>query len=471
MKFSIAVHYCLCEFGVKLLKEKTFAHMLCDYGCFRINKGARNILTNLIKDEFLYKIVRMKLAEYQVEVKKFISNTGFDEQITTDIVKIIRRVYRNILQDGKYIKKIIPNIDRSKLVKDEFGFMYTPDYKILCDYDDKMDYKEHQIHSIKEGCLMIIEPGLRNCFCDRLELPPSVRRIIGDSMPSDIATPITNCEVICMSPFFVYENGLLMTADKRKLIKCFSRSALVELPKEIVWIDKDAFPVVDTWNEYGYYPPYILTLKNYDYKNQIRFDGTHIISSGYLNNYLKSMKESYKTMYVGNIFIDIYGVIYSQDKKILLCYPKELDHRCYAIIDECEIISSNAFVYHADLPCCCLEDIGWELDKIEIEDSNKATEVCNNTNIVEKESSPLFENSLFNENSGIQENMEGNSLEVLRLPSHLKEIQWNALTGLTCLKSLVIDKSNKDRNINILVDYDKNDDNVHVLRHVSLQFE
>ncbi len=67
--------------------------------------------------------------------------------------------------------------------------MYTPDYKILCDYDDKMDYKEHQIHSIKEGCLMIIEPGLRNCFCDRLELPPSVRRIIGDSMPSDIATP------------------------------------------------------------------------------------------------------------------------------------------------------------------------------------------------------------------------------------------------------------------------------------------
>lgn len=48
-------------------------------------------------------------------------------------------------------------------------------------------------------------------------------------------------EIICRSPFFVYENGLLMTADRKELIACLTSKKYISVPSTIRVIRDDAF--------------------------------------------------------------------------------------------------------------------------------------------------------------------------------------------------------------------------------------
>lgn len=48
-------------------------------------------------------------------------------------------------------------------------------------------------------------------------------------------------EIICKSPYFVYENGLLMTADRKELIACLICKKYISIPSTIEVIKDDAF--------------------------------------------------------------------------------------------------------------------------------------------------------------------------------------------------------------------------------------
>lgn len=43
------------------------------------------------------------------------------------------------------------------------------------------------------------------------------------------------------------------------------------------------------------------------------------------------------------VLIDNYGVIYTEDKHVLIRYPSSLPHKCYSIASECVKIGDYAF--------------------------------------------------------------------------------------------------------------------------------
>lgn len=140
------------------------------------------------------------------------------------------------------------------------GLMYSNDgYELINITQSRGTY------SFPEGIRSI---DLKNCLslkCTwRIELPSTLERI-------GVLTPLWNCrEVICHSPHFTFDNGVLYNADKTELIQVFERAIesddfiadtvvkirdyafmccdnieSIELPKSVREIGRSAFYAMD----------------------------------------------------------------------------------------------------------------------------------------------------------------------------------------------------------------------------------
>ena len=184
-------------------------------------------------------------------------------------------------------------------------------------------------------------------------------------------------------------DDFLLTKDKHRLISCLAHDKfIVTIPSEIRSIDEYAFFDKYSWRYDE--PPYFIRFQN-DIKNHFRSDyaklivPNDIIMQSFMN---KGFEE--ENIIVGNVFIDDYGVIYSEDKTKLLCFPKELEITEYHILEGCEEIICDGFNYLPDP-----DDDG-------------------NVSII------------------------GNKLKILHIPSTLKKVGENALEGCIYLKTFVV---------------------------------
>uniref|UniRef100_UPI0025B74176 leucine-rich repeat protein n=1 Tax=uncultured Duncaniella sp. TaxID=2768039 RepID=UPI0025B74176 len=237
--------------------------------------------------------------------------------------------------------------------------------------------------------MVFLIPNSRNVFheayLEKVIIPETVQVIGEDSLPA--------CDIELRSPYFTIEDGILMTSDKKRIIRKLKyERAIYNIPEEVCHIDKNAF----SW--YGEVAaPYFFRVPNPYINHFDTISAKLIISNAIAKTQLQKSGFSEEDIIVGNVFEDKMGVVYSADKKTLLCYPRELPYSVYEILSECENIAQFAFVGYED---------------------------------------PDDDGSVF---------LYGNSLKALMLPKHLKNIGSYSLTGLYYLKVIILNRNEENR--------------------------
>lgn len=434
MKPSAAFFYSILRFGTKIMKDPKLANILCDFGLFKTNVGYKHILIKLIEDNFLYDLtIRNSKEQCLQNIQRYAIKTGYNEKWILQLVQDFRRTLRLIYTIKKLRDTAAKEIDEiANVTVDEYGFSYTQDFRVLL-YDEEVHPENVKI---KDGCMVIAEDALAQPFSS-ITIPKSVMYICKGALPID------PCTIINESPYFVFKDGLLLTSDKRRLLRCYNRSTIVNIPKEVVFFDDHAFPTHEFdahgISYYGWESPYFLRISSNRINKFHYYEGKCIVPNEIMKEELLNRKLIPENTIVGDVYIDEYGVIYSEDLTTLLCFPKEIKLKDYRIIDNCVRIEDDAFAFMEGTPSC-IEDI------YEDENGNK---------IVPSSSSFI----------------EGNSIEILRFPSNLKSLGVCALHGLVNLKTIILDKENAPFVIKLLVEYSNEWETEGWLNKISFYFE
>jgi hypothetical protein len=261
----------------------------------------------------------------------------------------------------------------------------------------KEDTKNEQL-SIKEGTKGIASNAFVNRYLriNSVIFPKSIL-FIGDN-------PFEGyfCNVTSYSNSYIVENNLLLTKDKSRLIACLSRDFIVKIPKETIYIDTYAFYNACAW-AYDT-PPYLICINN-EIMNDFYYGyAKFIVPNDNIKQNLIRKGAKNSNIIVGDVFIDEYGAFYSKDKTKLICYPCELKHKEYHIIEGCKTIMEDAFNYEQDA-----DDDGYYI--------------------------------------------YGNSIDVIHFPESLETIEKNGLQGCSHLKAIKYPKQRELFIKNLLQSY------------------
>lgn len=286
------------------------------------------------------------------------------------------------------LQKALDEIDyyRTSVTEDDLKKSYCEDGCVYS-YDGKRLLKYEGPHG---DIIVDIRPVITICdnvfheaYLEKVIIPETVQVIGEDSLPM--------CDLELRSPYFTIEDGILMTSDKKRIIRKLKyERAIYNIPKEVCCIDKNAF----SW--YGEVAaPYFFRVSNPYINHFDTISAKLIVPNAIARTQLQKNGFSEEDIFVGDVFEDKMGVVYSADKKTLLCYARELPYSVYEILSECENIAQFAFVGYED---------------------------------------PDDDGSVF---------LYGNSLKALMLPKHLKNIESYSLTGLYYLKVIILNREDE----------------------------
>ena len=199
----------------------------------------------------------------------------------------------------------------------------------------------------------------------------------------------------------IIENGLLLTNNKKQLIKLIDHSNIVvTIPRETRYVKDNAFILAS-----DDYKPHFIRILN-DKISYFPTSARILVPNDSVKESLVKNGFYEEQIVVGDIFIDEYGVAYSADKTTLILYPHYLEHTAYQINEECNSIEECAFPVIGD---CDPDD--------------------------------LFVS------------FSGNSLETLYIPSTLKKVGKSAFDGCMELKTVIIPKGTRDQFEKLLPDF------------------
>lgn len=150
---------------------------------------------------------------------------------------------------------------------------------------------------------------------------------------------------------FSYEDGFLFDAKREKLITCNNLNRKIVIPDGTRYIQRDSFASTP---DYLVLPSSIsdksisealgLDAKFVQLPQGRKVDDTlEIIEKEEGDIRCSQYYISAKLFGDTPVYIDNYGVVYSEDKKTLLKYSSDIDLKSYSILSECESISDNAF--------------------------------------------------------------------------------------------------------------------------------
>lgn len=136
---------------------------------------------------------------------------------------------------------------------------------------------------------------------------------------------------------FIIKADCLYSEDFKELIYSWSKNSTIEIEEGVTDVYKDAF----------LYTPIALILPN-----SFNEDNLRNVSFAPILVVPKHFKE--RNGYEGSkilhdkVFVDSEGVIYSEDKKSLILFPRDLTLETYSVIKECEIIKEHSFEEEVD---------------------------------------------------------------------------------------------------------------------------
>lgn len=272
--------------------------------------------------------------------------------------------------------------------KDEFGATYSSNGLKLIEFDGFSYGYDQKIFKPRPECITICDNAFRYSLDDcKIIIPESVLSIGVNALPK--------CAIENHSSHFLAQNGTLFSKDKTRLLNIFSyESSLYEVPMETRMIGDGAIPSEAA--------PYFVKIQNMDIHLDPS-DSVIIVETEDQKQQLieKGVRED--RIFIGNVFLDSHDVLYTDDNKTLLCFPRESHLRSYEILENCENIADNAF---PNIPSP--DDDGW-MDYI------------------------------------------GNDLLMITFPKKLKSIADYALLGMTDLKVARYNKADEE-NVFMLLD-------------------
>ena len=296
-------------------------------------------------------------------VDQFIYKTGFEKAKIEYLIDILIDCYSNFLD---YFKKTSCTVEDYKFGQwiDDCLYSYNKEKLLKC----RLSWGgEGSIVNVLEGTKIICDGAFINVEIDKIIIPSSVKYIGRNAFPK--------CNhVKCYSQYFVVENGVFYTYDHKRIVKNISNtSCIFDIQDSVEFIDWNAFYGERVW-AYDY-PPYFfrisskklkpfylayarLLVQSKDIKDSLMrndllldwMDQLPTKEKKQKNSKLRSTKIGFNEsrFICDNVYVDEFGVVYSGNKKRLLCYPKELKLKTYELLSECEIIEDNAFNYSLD---------------------------------------------------------------------------------------------------------------------------
>lgn len=444
MNLQIALHYIFLKYSTSVLKDSNnLINCLNHFGVFEAMPFAKLILEYLTSNESLLYIFLLTKEQREEYLENFISKTGFDEQKVRDIFHILRAAVRAYHTDKEIVKSLELEGDKIPDIITIGDCRYAKKGKILISCSNTLPYIE-----ISSECIAIHYDAFSQISnCELIIIPETVKYIgVNAIWPDDV-------NLANHSPYFVLEDGLFMTSDKQRLLKCISTSNILNIPPTLTHIDDVAFPTLShlSWGsrEFGNpKPPYFLRILG-DHIPTINFPETYFIATKETNNKLLLNAGIDKSRIINqDVFVDSFGAIYTIDKKTLLCYPKELPYTSYSILDGCEAMANCAFNFFASI------EVGEEPDYEDLDFAERRE-----TDIIKSSLLPPTKlNTTFDCNEYVVIH-EGNNIRSLRIPNSMRQIGVDALLGLSNLTEIILEKDNSDSIIQLLSEYNqKNSD-------------
>ena len=317
---------------------------------------------------------------------------------------------------------------------DELGVMYSQDRKKLIGvYGSYLpDYE------IAEGTEIICDDAL-NCLWGEIEglmingtitIPSSVQFIGRNPFRGDYDN------IICKSPHFVVEDGALYTADKKRLISCFTKESTFVVPNGVEQISSFAF--------------YCCNLTHIIIPESVWYIGDNPFIS--LNDFsnqplvIESQSESYKV---------VNSALYNIRSKALISYFGKDTH--FSVLEGTKIINDYAFAYATELDSLSLpitvERIGSNIFHwtelmaiyIPIEERCKFEQLLPNYNHILVDQKELKEKMHIKENSfRLSKKGEENTNSIhlllsktaIDFNSYMKTVDWNGHKDLEFIRKL-----------------------------------
>lgn len=232
--------------------------------------------------------------------------------------------------------------------------------KILEIYQDYM--QRNQAFEIKQGVEILCDESLNNLDDNGIIIIPKSLSLIGEKV-----FPHYVRRFISLSPNFIDDEYGLFSADYNELIKTHesSKTILRLYPDTSIIRDNAVSPYSDTLFSYVEKNSAFYRL-NHDWDGRIGLEA------------------------INDLYEDLYGAVYTKDKKTLLHFPIYSHLREYSIIEGCETIDEGAFAYF----------VGADDDSVWI---------------------------------------EGNSIETLHFPNSLQHIKINGILGCINLRNIFVD--------------------------------
>lgn len=211
------------------------------------------------------------------------------------------------------------------------------DAKHLKKVSDKMFYGCDELSSV--DCPNLLEIGncaFEKCSSLSFSMPNRVHNV-GSGAFNGVRDVIPNFN-------YIYENSILYNNDYSQLITCNIDSEKLIIPDGVVDVSSKAF-------KHAY--DYIIVPNSLSDKSIIEILSLKNIYVQLPKGRVGSFYSSYeiKTKMYGDkpVFIDGFGVVYSEDRKNLLKFPMSLKLDNYSVIKTCEEISKDAF--EGDIDC------------------------------------------------------------------------------------------------------------------------
>lgn len=408
------------DLGTDIIFDANVVSYLSDYGIFNKTPYHKAILKAIIH-EGCFKELISNISIRSMFLQKFLYRTGFDESKVSALLDIILDAISLALSSCVDTKATHDDFSTAKSI----GYCkYSEDGTKLLECSCRKYSSDPITISIVPGTKIICDYAFKNANIDKLIIPSSVEVIGYNALP--------NCYIGCDSPSFIIDDNVLYTNDKTRIIKNISNESVIfDIHDTVVSIDSEAFYERCTWRYDN--PPYFFRIHstvvdpfNYEYATLIieteeaksilcnKSVPETILNKIYPETQKKhNQRNIEKTkngfneddFIIGDVFVDEFGVVYTSDKKTLLCFPKEYKLVSYEIIPECVAIGRDAFNWLTDP-----DDDGY-----------------------------LY--------------IIGNKIEILKLPLKLQAIEPYGLQGLVNLKTILYNKSEEKNVLRILDEY------------------
>lgn len=373
--FKKALQHIATEHGIDVLFERRLIPMLADYGAFKETPAFRTILKLLFDGQFLQAYLNTdKSIEHDQILMKFINKTGIEKALSYDLLNALYCTYKEAEFSDSILSPKVTEADTLNAIRDNNGCSYSADGIRLLSCNP-----HHGTITIKPGTKVICDNAFENANIDRIIIPNSIM-IIGDNA-------LPRCMIENHSPSYTLSNGLFMSIDKKRLLSNISdNQTIVSIPETIESIDTRAF-YKDQYPWAYDYPPYFIKISSLNINHFETAYANIVVKTNDLQSALSKNGFEDCKFIVGDVYIDELGVVYSTDKRTLLCFPKESNLTTYEVLDSCENFADDAFNWLPDT-----------------------------------DDGELF--------------IIGNNLESLTLPRSLKSVGKYSLQGLTSLKEI-----------------------------------